>query len=147
MRPWLAWTVIVGCVMQNACGPRDPDGELRALIEAAETAAEARDTGFFRNLISADYADRRGQRRDDVVNTLRAYFLLNQTIEIVSRIEAIELFGDDAASIKLQTAAVGRADGRSVLDIDGDLYRIELELGREGSEWRIIGADWNRMLR
>jgi hypothetical protein len=119
---------------------------LRALIERAEAAVEARDTGFFRSLISADYADRRGQDRDDVVNMLRAYFLLNQRIEVVNRIEAIELFGDDAASVKLQTAAVGLAEGRSILGIDGDFYRIELELGREGDGWRVIGADWNRML-
>jgi hypothetical protein len=146
LRPWLACAVIVACLGHSACGARDPDGELRALIERAEAAVEARDTGFFRSLISADYADRRGQDRDDVVNMLRAYFLLNQRIEVVNRIEAIELFGDDAASVKLQTAAVGLAEGRSILGIDGDFYRIELELGREGDGWRVIGADWNRML-
>jgi hypothetical protein len=148
MRRWPALTVIAAGVLQSACGgPRDAHAELRALIDDAETAAEARQTGFFRNLISEDYVDRRGQRRDDVINLLRGYFLINATVEVVNRIETIELLGDDAATVALQTAVIGRGQGRSVLAVDGELFRIELELVKEGSEWRIIGAEWDRLLR
>jgi hypothetical protein len=126
------------------CGSDDPEAELRDLIAQAEIAAEARDTGFFRDTISASYADRRGQRRDDVINVIRGIFLTNATVEVVNRIEAIELAGTDAAKVKLQAALVGKREGAALLDVDGDLYRIELELVREGGDWRVISADWER---
>lgn len=148
MRRWPALIVIAAGVLQSACGgPPDAHAELRALIDDAEAAAEARQTGFFRNLISEDYVDRRGQRRDEVINLLRGYFLVNATVEVVNRIETIELLGDDAATVALQTAVIGRGQGSSVLAVDGELFRIELELVKEGSEWRIIGAEWDRLLR
>jgi hypothetical protein len=128
----------------GGCGSADPEAELRGLIAEAEIAAEARDTGFFRDTISASYADRRGQRRDDVINVIRGIFLTNATVEVINRIEAIELAGTDAAKVKLQAALVGKREGASLLDVDGDLYRIELELAREGGDWRVISADWER---
>jgi hypothetical protein len=128
----------------GGCGSNDPQAELRDFIAAAETAAEARDTGFFRDAISASYADRRGQRRDDVINVIRGIFLTNTTVEVISRIEEIELTAADAAKVKLQAALVGKREGASLLDVDGDLNRIELELVRESGDWRVISADWER---
>ena len=143
MKPWLAVlaSAMLGAGVQG-CAPRDPDGELRAVIEAAESAAEARDTGFFRELLSASYVDARGRRRDDVINLIRGFFLVNSTIEVVNRIDEIVLAGDDAATVTLQAAVVGHAPGRSVLGLEADIYRIELELVREDDAWRVIGADW-----
>jgi hypothetical protein len=129
-------------VAVGSCAPDDPDAELRAFVAEAETAAEARDTGFFREAISASYVDRRGQGRDDVINVIRGVFVTNSTVEVVSRIEAISLAGEEAATVTLQAALVGKAQGASLLDVDGDLYRIELELVRESDSWRVIGADW-----
>jgi hypothetical protein len=129
----------------GGCGPDDPQAELRELIVEAESAAEARDTGYFRDVISTSYADRRGQRRDDVVNVIRGIFLTNTTVEVISRIETIELAGTQAAKVKLQCALVGKREGASLFDVDGDLYRIELELVRENGNWRIISADWERL--
>jgi hypothetical protein len=31
-----------------------------------------------------------------------------------------------------------------LLDIDGDLNSIELEIVRESGDWRVISADWER---
>jgi hypothetical protein len=143
MRPWLAVlaSATLGAGVQSCSAP-DPDGELRALVAAAENAAEERDTGFFRDVLSASYVDRRGQRRDDVINLIRGFFLVNATIEVVNRIDEIELAGDDAATVVLQTAVVGRAPGRALSGIDAELKRIELELVKEDDEWRVIAADW-----
>jgi hypothetical protein len=129
----------------GGCGSSDPEAELRNFIAAAETAAEARDTGFFRDAISASYADRRGQRRDDVINVIRGIFLTNATVEVITRIEAIELAGTDAAKVKLQAALIGKREGAALFDVDGDLDRIELELVKEGGDWRVISADWGHL--
>ena len=76
---------------------------------------------------------------------IRGVFLTNASIDVLSRIEAIELAGAYAATVKLQAALVGKREGASLLDVDGDLYRIELELVREDDAWRVIGADWERL--
>jgi hypothetical protein len=144
MRRMLVPTIALLGASAASCGFNDPQAELRDFIAAAETAAEARDTGFFRDAISASYADRRGQRRDDVINVIRGIFLTNTTIEVISRIETIELAGSDAAKVKLRAALVGKREGASLLDVDGDLNSIELELVRESGDWRVISADWER---
>lgn len=128
-----------------ACAGADPGEELRELVAAAEAAAEARDTGHFRGLISDDYADRRGRSKRDLIDTLRLYFLANSSVEVLNRVEQVELLGDDAAELTLQSALIGRGSG--ALDIDGDAFRIELELVRERGDWRIIGSDWERILQ
>ena len=127
----------------TACGTEDPDAALRALIEDAEVAAEGRDTGFFRGVLSERYADRRGNDRDRVIATLRGYFLTHQSIEIVTRVESITLTGTDAAEVVLQAGVLGRREGASLVGgLDGELHRIELELVNQGGGWQVIGADW-----
>lgn len=124
-----------------ACGASDPDAEVRALLTSAEQAAEARDTGFFRAVIATAYRDAAGRDRDQVVNLIRGSFVANQKIEVVSRIDSIELEGADAARVVLHAGLVGqRAGARMLGGLDADLYRFELELVNDGGEWQIIGA-------
>jgi hypothetical protein len=127
------------------CGSVDADAELRALLAAAETAAEERDTGFFREAIGDAYRDARGNDREALVNLIRGYFLTHQRIEIVSRIDEVTLEGAGAARAVVQAGMLGLRAGETVLSgIDGELYRIELELVDDDGEWRIIGASWRR---
>ena len=139
--PLVSASLVIGA---GGCGSDDPQVEVRAFLAAAEAAAEARDTGFFRDAISPSYADSRGRRRDDVIDLIRGVFLTNSTVEIISRIEAIELSGEDVATVKLQAALVGKREGATLFDVDGDLYDIELELVSDGGDWLVIGADWER---
>lgn len=130
-----------------ACGSEDPAAELRSLIDQAELAAEERDTGFFRALLSARYADRRGNDRDRLIAMLRGYFLTHQSVEIVTRVESVVLSGADVAEVVLYAGMLGRRAGAPlVAGLDGQLYRIELELVEQGGDWQVIGAHWERSL-
>lgn len=140
------WALLVGgsCLLCS-CGGEDPEQELRRLLADAEAAAEARDTGHFRGLISESYRDARGNDRDRLVNLLRGYFLTHQKVEILTRIEEIAIAADDAASATLGVALVGQRSGAQRLSgFSGELDTLELELVREDGDWHIIGADWNR---
>lgn len=137
--------ILIGLL--QACAGPDPGEELSALVAAAEKAAEERDTGYFRRVVSDDYVDADGRRKQDLIDYLRIYFLANTDIEVLNRVDQVQVFGDDAAELTLQSALIGRGRGRSALGFDGNLYRIDLELVREGRDWRIIGADWERILQ
>lgn len=127
------------------CSSSDPETAIVELLTAAEQAAEARDTGFFREVIGSAYRDSRGNDRDQTVNMLRGLFVANQKVEIVSRIDSIELQGTDAARAIVHAGMVGQRAGASILGgLDADLYRFELELVNDGGDWQIIGATFER---
>ena len=144
MRRYAAMIVVLAL---GACGGEDPEASLQRLVESAEGAAEARDTGYFRGLIATSYADSRGNDRDRIIDAVRGYFFTNQRIDVVTRIEETQLLGQDAARMTLLAGILGRGEGAGVLDgFDGRLYEIELELVQSGGDWQIIGARWERAL-
>ena len=53
---------------------------MRALISRAESAAEKKDTGALKELISEGYSGEQGQDRQAVASLLTYYFLRHQTI-------------------------------------------------------------------
>src|SRR5690606_18771779 len=98
-----------------------------------------------RAVIGTAYRDSRGNDRDQVINLLRGLFVANQRVEIVSRIDSVELLGADAARAVVHAGMVGQRAGANVLGgLNADLYRFELELVNEGGDWQIIGATMAR---
>jgi len=140
--PVLAATLVAGCG-----GGGDPETEIRALLAAAEEAAEARDTGFFSDLIGESYRDSRGNDREQAIRMVRGLFLANQRIEIVSRVDEVVLEGDDAARAVVHAGMAGQKAGEILIGgLGADLYRFELELVGDGGDWQIIGAEFGRAL-
>ena len=134
-------------MLVSGCGASDPEAEIRALLAGAEEAAEARDVSFFADTLGENYRDARGNDREEVLRMLRGYFIANQRIEIVSRVDEIVIEGGDAARAVVHAGMVGRRTDSSLIDgLGADLYRFELELVNDGGNWQIIGADFNRAL-
>jgi hypothetical protein len=137
----------IAAVLVVSCGANDQEAEIRALLAAAEEAAEQRDVGFFGEALGAAYHDARGNDRDRLLRSIRGYFIANQRIEIVSRVDEIVLEGTDAARAIVHAGLVGQRAGAALIDgVEADLYRFELELVNDGGDWRIIGADYRRAL-
>jgi len=142
-----AVVVAVATMLVSACEASDPEAEIRALLAAAEEAAEARNVGFFGDALGEGFRDARGNDRDELIRMVRGFFIANQRIEIVSRIDEIVLEGEDAARAVVHAGMVGQRTGAALIDgVDADLYRFELELVNEGGDWQIIGADYRRAL-
>ena len=132
-------------VLATGCGAGDPEAEIRALLAAAEEAAEARDVGFFSGVLADGYRDARGNDRDEMLRNLRGYFIANQRIEILSRIDEIVVEDDGSARAVVHAGMVGRRAGAELIDgIDADLYRFELTLVKDGAEWQVASADFRR---
>ncbi len=133
------------CVSCSAAD--DEEAELRLLVDSAENAAEERQTGYFRSLLAESYTDNRGNDHERLIDILRGYFLMHPSLEIVTRIDTIELLGADAAEISLLAGVVGQRTGGALLGgVDGRLYDLDIELVRDGSDWQVIGATWDRAL-
>ena len=132
-------------LLLSACAAQNPESAVAQLVESAEAAAEARDTSFFRDLVAESYVDSRGNDRERVINLIRGYFLANQDIDVVTRLQSVELHGRDAANVVMLAGILGRRPGEGILPgFDGRLYRLDLELVESGGDWQVIGASWER---
>jgi len=118
-----------------ACGEADRDAELRAFVEAAVAAAQARDTGHFRGIVASSYIDDRGLDRERTIDLIRAFFFVNPTIEADADIERIVWDGTDSARVMIELDVEGRGNRHE--------GTVEFELLRIGGDWQVIGARWS----
>jgi hypothetical protein len=115
-----------------ACDTRTSDEEqVRAVIDAVEIAAEARDASDVLEHVAPDYSDSDGLDRPQLQNFLRAYFLANPRIELLVRIESLEF----------PVAGLGRARVAVNALPSGDSAVLDVEFRQEGGEWRVARAD------
>jgi len=125
-----------------ACGPAStPEDEVRALIDQAETAAEARDAGALRALVADDYRDGDGRGADDIRRYVQGYLIAHQSIHLITRVDSIEIEGAEAAHALVTVGMLGR-ESDTTWDLAGDVYRFDLRLAREDGEWRVTRAGW-----
>ena len=94
-------------------------------------------------MISAAYADARGNERGDIENMLRVYFMRQHRIALLSNIEEITVYDDTAARIVLTVGMAGTNDG--VLGFSADAYRFALELEKDADEWLLLSARWGEL--
>ena len=135
-------TTILLASMLAACGGTDegPEAAIRDWVEQGQQAAESKDRGALIDMVSPAYADSRGNNRDDIDNLLRFYFLRQQKVALITRIDELIVFGDSAAEVALHVGMAGTND--NALGFSADAYHIEMELVREGDEWLLVYARW-----
>jgi hypothetical protein len=134
-------SIALMCAVMAGCGPSPgPEEAVRLWVKDAEASAEEKDRDGLMELISASYADARGNDRSDIEQMLRAYFLRTRDIVLASNIEEVTVMGDSAANVVLTAGMAGANDG--VFGLSADAYRFELELENDGDRWMLIGARW-----
>ena len=138
-------TLIFAVLALVACGQpaSAPEEELRAWVAEGMEAAKNKERRQLVGMISASYADARGNERDDIENLLRVYFLRMSNIRLLSTIEEITVYDDTAAKILMTIGMAGTHDG--VLGFSADAYRFELELEKDSDEWQLIAARWGEL--
>lgn len=135
--------VITAGTWLAACGSADPpEVQVRAVIDAAEAAAEARDVSALMRIVSPDYKDADGRQPDELRRYLRGYFIANQSIHLLTRIDTLAFPTPGVAEVRLIVGMVGQeAKAQSAWDLAADVYRIELTLMQDGNDWRVTYAD------
>ena len=128
------------------CGDADsPEQQVRDVIGQMELAAEARDVGDLMEHLSEDYRDPNGLGPQEAARYARGYFIANQSIHLLTRVEEIEFPTEGEARAKVLVGMVGRdADAAGKWDLAADLYEFNVALRRENEEWKVSFAEWLR---
>lgn len=132
-------------LLLGACGGPGvgPEEQLRQWVSAAEAAVEAKDRRAMLDLISPAYVAGVGWDRDEVGDMLRVYFLRQHSIELLTSIEEIRLYGDSAAEIDMTIGMAGTND--RAFGFSADAYNFQLELQRDGNDWLLIASRWGEL--
>lgn len=141
-----ATVIMLACsILLGACGGSEtgPEEQLRQWVRIGIQAAEAKERRKLAGMISAAYADPRGNDRDDIEHLLRVYFLRQHSIKLLTSIDEVRLYGDSAAEIDLTVGMAGTNDG--AFGFSAEPYRFSLELELNGDEWQLIGARWGEL--
>jgi|GEM_PF-321654 len=139
----LAALPLLGCWPE----PGSPEGQLRALFAEAEKAAEARDTGALKDLISEHYADRRGRDQQAIVGLIKFYFSRHKSIHLLTRIGSPRFLQPTRAQVTAFVAMAGQPipAGAELSRLRADLHRFDFELvSTAEGEWKVTRAEWRR---
>ena len=135
----------VALVLVVACGPGDsPEEQVRIFVEAGEEAVESRKISSVKKLISDQYKDPAMRTKRDIVVLMARYLYMNKNIHLLTRIDQLNFPQPDIARFHLYVAMTGQnvSDLDSLLNMQADLYRFDIELVLEEKEWKLYNADW-----
>ena len=116
-----------------------PEGEVRALIARAVSAAEKRDASGFGDLLDDQFRGASGATRAEVKQLLLSQFFRAQQILVVN----------PSLDVKMESATRGHFSGTFLFARDTGLesaskYVIEGDVQKQGSDWRFVSATWQR---
>jgi hypothetical protein len=125
----------------TACGRESsPEQQVRATIAAGERAAEERDAGALLDLVSERYSDDQGRDAELLAKYVRGYLLTHPSIHLVTRVESVEFPYRDLARVRVTIGSLAREGAAATLDLGADVDEVEIELTREGDDWRVTRA-------
>ena len=144
-----AWIIILTILLSVAAcssGKDSPEAQVRALITQAESAAEKKDSGTLRRFVSEKYSDSQSQDKKAIEAILRYYFLRNETIHLLTRVQQINFPNPDVAQAVVMVAMAGQriSNAEELKRVRADLHRFEITWMREKGEWRVTRAEWRR---
>lgn len=94
-----------------------------------------------RDAIADDYQDGRGRNASEVRNFLHAWLVAHPSVNLLTRIDSIELEGTELARVQVTVGMLGReAKGASDWKLAAEVERLDVRLAREDGDWRVIGA-------
>jgi hypothetical protein len=122
-----------------------PEARIRTLLEEMEVAAEQKDLGPLKAVVSEQYSDAQHNDRQAIIGLLTFHFLRNESIHLLTRVAAIEFPEPGRASVRVYVAMAGLPipDVDALAQLRADLYRFDFHLGEGGeSGWLVTSAAW-----
>ena len=140
---------VSGIYLISACSQdtNDPEQQIRNMVSAMETAVEQRSLDNVKVHVDSDYSDEWNGNRRAALRALLFYFQGHQSIHLLTRISNIDLSDDlTSASVVVYVGMAGDPveKSESLIDLNADLYRFDIQLEAEGNDWLISSARWQR---
>jgi hypothetical protein len=131
-------------IVLTACGRTatpTPEQEVRDVIAQGEHAAEQRDFSALMKLVSPQYSDDAGRDAETLEQYVRGYLMIHPSIRLLTRIDSIDFPYKDMARVNVTVGSLARESNESnSFDLAADLQQLEIELVREGEQWRVRRA-------
>ena len=137
--------LLLTCALAG-CGDSDsPEAQVGKTIDAMEHAAEERSVSGVAEYISPQFRDANSRDANELSQYLRGYFIANQSIHLLTRLNNLEFPTADEARAQITVAMVGReADAANAWNLAGEIYDFDVTFRREDDEWKVIYAKWKR---
>jgi|HigsolmetaAR201D_1030396.scaffolds.fasta_scaffold01210_2 uncharacterized lipoprotein YajG len=137
---------LVALLVLTACSdPESPDAQVRRVIDALEQAAEARDVGDLMRHVSTSYRDADGRDAKELSRYVRGYFIANQSIHLLTRVNSLEFPADDEARAHVTVAMVGReAAEANAWNLAAEIRDFAVTFRREDGDWKVTHARVDR---
>ena len=131
-------------LLLGACSaPDSPETQVRKTVAAMETAAEARDVGDLMQFLAEDFRDAYGRSAPELSRYVQGYFIANQSIHLLTRIEELEFPSADEARLRMTVAMVGReAEAAAAWNLAADIHDFDVTLRRQDGRWTVTYAQW-----
>jgi len=137
----LASILIAACNKDTS----SPEQQIRSTILAMESAVEQRSLDNVKKRVSTDYKDEWNGSRRAALRSLMFYFQGHQSIHLITNISDIQI-GEDGnrarAIVYVGMAGKPVEKSESLIDINADLYRFDVDLIADGNEWLVTSARW-----
>lgn len=145
MRNYIAAVVCALACLAGCSDPESPEAQVRATLASIEEAAEARDVDGVMEHVSDQFRDAYGRSGAELANYVRGFFILNQSIHLLSRIDTIEFPTTEEARAKVTVGMVGREAAESnAWDLAAEVRDFDVTFMREDGEWKVTHAKWDR---
>lgn len=113
-----------------------PEQQVRAVIDQMERAAEDRDIGELASHLSEEYRDANGMDAQEAARYARGYFIANQSIHLLTRIEELTFPTDGEARAQVAVGLLGR-NAVDQWDLAAEAHTFKIALRREDDEWKV----------
>ncbi|WP_153067015.1 hypothetical protein [Steroidobacter cummioxidans] len=132
--------IFIALAALAACGDQNsPEQQVRAAIGKMERAAENRDVSGLKAHLSEEYRDSNGMGAEEAARYMRGYFIANQSIHLLTRIEELTFPTDGEARAQVLVGMLGRdASATDRWDLAADLHTFRIDLRREDDAWKVI---------
>ncbi|MGB5330154.1 MAG: hypothetical protein WBO58_18230 [Gammaproteobacteria bacterium] len=137
----LVWAVLFLQACSETAIP--PEEQIRQFIKSGVEAAENRSLDDLSDLVHGNYLDQKGYNKQRLGGLLKAYFFRHKDIYLFTKIEEINLFAENQATVLLYVAMAGSviSDIDAIAAIRARIYQFELQLIKE-DDWLLHHATW-----
>lgn len=120
-----------------------PEQQVRAVIDQMEQAAEERDIGDLTSHLSEEFRDANGRNATELTRYARGYFIANQSIHLLTRIEELTFPTDGEARAQVAVGMLGR-NAADQWDLAAEVHTFKIALRREDDDWRVVFVEMMR---